>query len=1169
MHVLHANWHGDSLHLWVEGLSAAKSARGLVRRDGDSGCDRDRSKTRNAPEREPSDPPASVTGVVHRHPFALEPAQIRSVLEEHALDCGAEAEDAALTLLLPHLPNGLPAASDRLAPFLDQDLEGDESLTLDTVELPSLRLPPLAALRFLRRLDGFEGHDHLLAGHELRFFAAMGRFVAELLADQRVVPALVTDAQGETHAAWRPWLVDGDAKGKASALVAGMPAIARAVEECDRADGAALVESALASLTDAAVRAALVAENYMEALDGADREQDPHAAWLAGLLGTESRVVEPAGEARLLRLTRQWLQLLDEAQEERSMRLLLELHEPELARDAGSPIRAEPGDDHRVNGTSDRACAEMVPGGGEGPVPPSPDSPRIETEFGPWRLSFSLISSESPPTILRAEEIWSDASGRAGERRAAAAEQAAETLLAELGRASRLYPRLERALSEGNPTGLDLDTSEAYSFLSEYMPLLDESGVKVLAPEWWGQPASRLGARLLIDSEDLPASPLALTDAQASRFGLSSLVRYQWQLAVGDQPLSLESFQSLAQRGTPIVRIGGRWVEIRREDLERGVKYLRENPGGETTLLEALRLAQGTSGRDASIQVLGVDSRGWVAEIFGPASISERLEQLRQPARFQGTLRPYQLAGLSWLAFLDRFGLGACLADDMGLGKTIQLIALLQHERERCPEGDRVGPTLLIAPMSVLGNWHRELTRFAPELGVHIHHGLDRPQGEAFDRAVASADVVITTYALATRDRDTLSRMEWRRVVLDEAQHIKNPPTKQTAAIRSLRARHRVALTGTPVENRLSELWSIMEFCAPGYLGSAGDFQRRFAVPIERHRDRDRAERLKALVRPFVLRRLKTDPKVITDLPSLVEMRQHVPLTDEQATLYDSVVEEMLRRVDRAEGMRRRGLVLSALVKLKQICNHPAHYLREALGASTAAEGAEEARMSDDAGTSAGAAEALDASDSSGPGAAWLASALHSADGPPLSARSGKSQRLMQMLEELHAAGDRALIFTQYRQMGHLLVAMIRRELDVEALFLHGGTPQGRRDQLVDRFQSGDPSCPVFILSLKAGGVGLNLTAANHVFHYDRWWNPAVENQATDRAFRIGQMRSVTVHKLVSAGTLEERIDQMIEQKTALAAQIIGSGEAWLTELSTAQLRELISLRHSSLEVGA
>jgi SNF2 family DNA or RNA helicase len=444
--------------------------------------------------------------------------------------------------------------------------------------------------------------------------------------------------------------------------------------------------------------------------------------------------------------------------------------------------------------------------------------------------------------------------------------------------------------------------------------------------------------------------------------------------------------------------------------------------------------------------------------------------------------------------------------------------------------------------MSVLGNWQRELARFAPNLRMHVQHGLERPMGERFEQAARNTDVVITTYAIVVRDKELMQRIPWRRVVLDEAQHIKNPPTKQTAAIRSLEADHRVALTGTPVENRLTELWSIMEFCCPGYLGTQGEFRKRFALPVERHRDRTQTERLRSLVRPFVLRRLKTDPKVITDLPPLVETKALVPLSEEQARLYDSVVNEMLAKVDRAEGIQRRGLVLSALVKLKQICNHPAHFLRE--GFSKDGIDAEE--------------EATEGAIDGGDRGMLAESAL-------VAARSGKAHRLVQLLEEVVASGHRALVFTQYRQMGHLLVAMLRKELDTEALFLHGGTPQAKRDKLVERFQSEDPTCPVFVLSLKAGGVGLNLTAANYVFHFDRWWNPAVENQATDRAFRIGQSRTVNVHKFVCEGTLEERIDQMIEQKTELATQIISAGDQWLTEMSTSQLRDILTLRRSSL----
>jgi SNF2 family DNA or RNA helicase len=402
---------------------------------------------------------------------------------------------------------------------------------------------------------------------------------------------------------------------------------------------------------------------------------------------------------------------------------------------------------------------------------------------------------------------------------------------------------------------------------------------------------------------------------------------------------------------------------------------------------------------------------------------------------------------------------------------------------------------------------------------VLVHHGPERALGDELVKKVQASDLVITTYALATRDRENLSQARWHRVVLDEAQYIKNPVAKQSQAARSFDAPHRVALTGTPVENRLAELWSIMDFLNPSYLGTSGSFRQRFAVPIERYRDKLRAEQLRALIRPFLLRRLKTDPYVVADLPEKVETKEFGHLTGEQASLYDACVKRMLSDVDHAEGMQRRGLVLAGLVKLKQICNHPALAQAEEMGLST----------------------------------------------PPDPARSGKCVRLIEMLEQVLAEGDKALVFTQFRTMGDLLAPMLRHHLGADVLFLHGGTTQPQRQNIIDTFQrSGGP--PILILSLKAGGVGLNLTAATHVFHFDRWWNPAVENQATDRAYRIGQTRTVQVHKFVVGGTLEERIDQMIESKTELAENIIGSGEAWLSELSTDQLRDILTLRNDAVE---
>ena len=1100
MFVLHLNWSHGSLRVWGE----------------------------NANRLTPAQQAPIAPGT---HPFAATAGEVRNAIApaiEHARASaggderiGAEGTitDSSISLLLPYVetPNGqLPLPSDRLAACDEAAgfmAEPEEALV--AVEVPAVSLDARTAFALLRALETEASSSEVAWGHDARWWNAVSQFTQHLINDQRVIPTVVQERSGAMFAAWRPWLHDAPNHARFSALARSVPAVVRAAEGSGAAT--ALLEQSMGAFVDCSIRDVLEAESYVEAIDGRDPDRDPHVAWLAGLLGAQGAVKQPAAvESSIVRTARQWIANLEDIGEGREMRLLLQLLEPPSELLAG-PDGHE--DDH------------------------------------PWRLSFSLVSNDSPPIVVDAEALWNRASGGRAGRGSSPQEtqQLCDMLLQELGRASRLYPKIEEALDEGAPTGLELKTTEAYQFLRDFKPVLAEAGFEVLVPDWWGQTANRVGARLLIESD--PASGEGGDGGRSGGgVGLHSLVNYSWQIALGDMPLTLEAFQALAKKGVPLVRINGQWVEIRPEDLERGVKFLKQNAGGQVTLVEALRLAHGDAA-DGALPVVGLDTKGWVSEIFGPDGSVEKIAMLEQPERFQGTLRPYQRAGVSWLSFLERFGMGACLADDMGLGKTIQLIALLQSERQNVPEGateaERIGPTLLVAPMSVLGNWHRELTRFAPELTVHLHHGLERPQGDRFVHIASRADVVVSTYALVTRDKDLLNQVEWRRVVLDEAQHIKNPPTKQTAAIRALRTKFRIALTGTPVENRLSELWSIMEFCCPGYLGTQGDFRKRFALPVERHRDKRQAERLRQLVRPFILRRLKTDPNVISDLPPLVETRQQIPLTPEQASLYEQVVNDMLKRVDQAEGIRRRGLVLSALVKLKQICNHPAHFLREGMPSNAPV-------VDEDAEGTEGAEPAEKEKKIVVPANVVRAGRL--------SGRSGKSIRVMEMLEELTAAGDRALIFTQYRQMGHLLVQMIRQELDIEALFLHGGTPQAKRDQLVQRFQSEDPACPIFVLSLKAGGVGLNLTAANHVFHYDRWWNPAVENQATDRAFRIGQLRTVNVHKMITIGTLEERIDQMIEQKTELASQIIGSGEQWLTELNTSQLRDLLALRGSSLE---
>jgi SNF2 family DNA or RNA helicase len=593
---------------------------------------------------------------------------------------------------------------------------------------------------------------------------------------------------------------------------------------------------------------------------------------------------------------------------------------------------------------------------------------------------------------------------------------------------------------------------------------------------------------------------------------MDAIVAFDWEVALGEQRLTKRDLAALARAADAkqsLVRLRGQWVEI---DPSR-VGDLLDSIGthAEATARELLRAGLGIDqlGVADGVEVVGVDASavGWLSSLLDDA-LHATVEPLPTPAGFEGVLRPYQERGAGWLAFLGRLGLGACLADDMGLGKTAQLIATLLAD----PTGQ---PTLVVCPVSVLGNWQRELLRFAPQLGVLVHHGPDRhgdgQQGFAWRAGVH--DVVLTTYSLLARDLEQLTSVAWGRVVLDEAQQIKNPATAQAKAVQQLDALRRVALTGTPVENRLSELWSIMHVLNPGLLGSARSFRERFALPIERIGDPEATELLRRVTGPFVLRRLKTDRSIITDLPDKIETVDQCPLTREQATLYRAVVDDLLSGADEAEGISRRGLVLAGLLRLKQVCNHPAHFL---------------------------------------------------ADGSPLQGRSGKLIRVEELLDEILAEGDKVLCFTQFTAWGELLRPYLEQRFGQESLWLHGGVRRAARDEMVERF--GDASGPqLFLVSLKAGGTGLNLTAASHVIHLDRWWNPAVEDQATDRAYRIGQRRTVQVHKIVAAGTVEERIDEMINAKRVLAQRVVGAGEDWLTTLSTDELRELVGLRTTEI----
>jgi SNF2 family DNA or RNA helicase len=593
--------------------------------------------------------------------------------------------------------------------------------------------------------------------------------------------------------------------------------------------------------------------------------------------------------------------------------------------------------------------------------------------------------------------------------------------------------------------------------------------------------------------------------------GLDTIVEYDWRLALGDEVLEFSEFQRLVELKKPLVKVRGEWIELKTDEIEKAIAFFQKRAEKKKmTLADIMALTLEDESSSLGLPVVGVDNFSNNEALFSLLNQSESLKELPVPVAFKGELRPYQRKGLSWLWFLHRLGLGGCLADDMGLGKTIQMIALFLHERSLLVPGERLPPTLIMCPMSIISNWKNELKRFAPEINVLLHHGINRMGKEEFAKEISLYDVVITTYALVAPDLEKLNSVCWNRIVLDEAQNIKNNHTKQTQAIKKLNGGHRVALTGTPLENRLLELWSIMDFLNPYYLGGAKEFSQKYAVPIERFGDVDKSEQLKRVIRPFILRRVKTDKNVIKDLPEKIETKEHCYLTKEQVSLYESVVKRMLETIDKYEGIKRRGIILSVLIQLKQICNHPVQYLK---------------------------------------------------DESSLTGRSGKMTRLHELLDEVMAEGDKALIFTQFSQMGHLLKKDLQERLKQEVLFLHGMSTKTQRDEMIERFQSKDSAPHLFILSLKAGGLGLNLTSANHVFHFDRWWNPAIENQATDRAFRIGQKKTVHVHKFMCQGTVEEKIDEMIKRKTHLTDLVVEQGENWITELSTEDLKNLFHLK--------
>jgi SNF2 family DNA or RNA helicase len=914
----------------------------------------------------------------------------------------------------------------------------------------------------------------VIVGATLAFWARALRFAGALVAREQFVPD-VRQAGEAWQARWRPVLAGGDA-GRGHLMARAMPAACRALGASAEAppaqSPAALLDEFIETMVDALVRSSAAGAPAPLALHArrgrraASGFASMHDRWLHALRAPDGALAGSAADlGQLAEQIRSWQRPVTVA--------------------VGAPFRL---------------CfrlEEPPEGNGDGHQPAEPAEPRRD-----WHVRYLLQAADDPSLLVPVGDAWA-AKGRHAAVFRARGFDAREYLLTALGQAAGLCEPVEASLKSSTPAGFDADAVGAHRFLTETAWLLEQAGFGVLLPAWWTRKGTkqRLSVRAHVKSPAMQGG---------SGLSLDEIVTFDWQVALGDAVVPLRELEALARLKVPLVKVRGQWVQVNAEEIQAALDFWKYKAAAQGTLREVVQMALGGGEARGGLSVSGVTAEGWVEELLGQLEGRASFAELAAPGAFHGTLRPYQVRGYSWLAFLGRWGLGACLADDMGLGKTVQTLALIQRDRDA---GER-RPVLLICPTSVVGNWKKEAERFTPELPVLTHHGGQRARGDAFRKKVEPFALVLSSYALLHRDREILGTVDWAGVVLDEAQNVKNPETKQAQAARSLRAGYRVALTGTPVENHVGDLWSILEFLNPGFLGTQAEFRRRFWVPIQAQRDAEAGDRLKRLTGPFVLRRLKTDKSVIADLPEKLEMKVFCNLTREQASLYAAVVAEASKGIEGAEGIQRKGLILGTLVKLKQVCNHPAQFL---------------------------------------------------GDNSPVPGRSGKLARLTEMLDEALQAGDKALVFTQFKEMGDIIQRHLQEEFGREVLFLHGGVPQKQRDRLVERFQN-DPAGPrVFILSLKAGGTGLNLTAARHVFHFDRWWNPAVENQATDRAFRIGQTQNVQVHKFLCVGTLEEKIDEMIERKQQVAERVVGAGEGWLTELSNEQLRDLFALRQEAI----
>ncbi|HLO02604.1 MAG TPA: SNF2-related protein [Symbiobacteriaceae bacterium] len=942
----------------------------------------------------------------------------------------------------PPLLLGLPSAAVVTLPIL---LPGPRSWKPTKVAGYRLSLPD--GVCFLQGMaERFARDVRLAPAPSLLALRDLAVFLLAGLAEGKAVPLLRAEA-GVWSARWTPILTGTEAR--IEALTAALPDIARAVVPPGRAPrtfrplpAPALVQRFLSAGTEALARSFLKeAERPARGLT-----RNANQAWVEGLVGAPDLPPGLSDAGILVGAVGRWTDPLQPVRGPEALQTGLRL----------SPPRKQFVVDEELDEDLD-------------------EDEEPEEGQPPWLLSLTVHTGGLEPIVRPAFDVWASLGEEIflGEGRYLGAE---ERILADLPQLGRIFPPLSALRGEQDPTHLHLDEAQVIDFLQHGAPALRSAGFLVQVEKG------------LLRTEQ-PTVTMHLRPKGQERMGLHQLIEVDWEIALGGIPVSFAELEALAEAQSALFKLGDRWVQVDKKAVAKVLKKIKPHQE-KIALGEAVRLVD---------QVESATAEGWVKEMLDRLKEPAKIEPLPAPDGLNGTLRAYQQRGFEWLAFLRRYGFGACLADDMGLGKTIQLITLMLWERQVLGV---TAPNLLVCPVSLVGNWQRELARFAPSLRVMLHHGDRRLEGESFAAEALKHDVVITTYSLIARDESDLTAVEWNGVVADEAQALKNPGTQHAGAINRINSGYRIALTGTPLENQVFDVWALFQFLNPGLLGTKSEFRKLWK------KDEEAMEKVRRRIRPFIMRRVKSDPSVAGELPPKIENRVTTTMTMEQAALYEATARRMLETVPLIkDDFTRSRVVLSGLTRLKLICNHPGALLN---------------------------------------------------DGGPLEGRSGKLDRLTEMLEEVIAEDDRALIFTQFPGFGRRLVDYWSERFGQPVLFLDGSTPRSERERLIAQFQGGE--APIFLLSLKAAGVGLNLTAANHVFHFDRWWNPAVEEQATDRAYRIGQTRQVMVHKLMTAGTLEEKIDKILGEKRTLAAEVLATGDSWVKGLSTAQLRSLINL---------